>query len=186
MLITGTVGAYRIIEVPEAIARLSWQVGGGVAAGVPSGTLLLGNNNVEATGFTGNTNTAYPFCHSGQATATATTAYFYDNLGLSTSAVHVCVWNTSGVLLACSSDISLTGSTGWRSASISVSITESTSYVIGVVAGATGLWTTYDTSSPALPSMAPDSSDVTFGSEGDITITECNYASGSLSIYITN
>jgi len=164
-------------------------VGQPVAAGggPPAGTLLLGNNNVEAAAFNGNPNTAYMMCHTGQATATATTAYFYDDIGAETDPVHVCVWNTSGTLLACSSNIVMTGATGWRSAAISVSIVESTSYVIGFVSGTTtGMWTRYDTSSPALPQMDADSTGVTFGSEGSVTIGTCNIPSGSFSIYITN
>ena len=163
--------------------------GSSPASGPAPGTLLLGNNNTTTspTQFTGNQNTAYMMCHTGQATATATTAYFYDSGGYETDPVHVCVWNTSGTLLDCSDNIVTTASPGWRNAAISVSITQDTSYVIGMVcSGAPGCFTNYDDSSPALPQMSADTEGVTFGSEGSVTISDCNSPSGSFTIYITN
>lgn len=178
-----------IIEVPEAIGRnISVIVGGSPPSSGPApGTLLLGNNNTTTspTQFIGNQNTAYMMCHTGQATATATTAYFYDSGGYETDPVHVCVWNTSGTLLDCSDNIVTTASPGWRNAAISVSITQGTSYVIGMVCSGY-FYSFYDESSPALPQMAADTEGVTFGSEGSVTISDCDYPSGSFTIYITN
>lgn len=173
---------------PPAEARTVVMVGGGPPS-TPPGTLLLGNNNTttSADGYNGNPNTAYYMCQTGQATATATTAYFYDNLGYETDPVHVCVWLSNGTLVACSGNITMTSSVGWRSASISASITQGASYVIGIVSGtSTGFWTRYDESSPSLPCGDADSSGVTFGSEGSITVSTCNLPYGSFTIYITN
>lgn len=179
-----------LLTTPAEARNISVIVGGSPPSSGPApGTLLLGNNNTTTSpnAFTGNQNTAYMMCHTGQATATATTAYFYDSGGYETDPVHVCVWNTSGTLLDCSDNIVTTASPGWRNAAISVSITQGTSYVIGMVCSdPAGCFTNYDESSPALPQMTADTEGVTFGSEGSVTISTCDLPSGSFTIYITN
>jgi len=170
----------------QIISIAKKKAGGGPAPG----TLLLGNNNTTTSGddFTGNANTAYYMCPAAAASATVATAYFYDNIGMETDPVHVCIWNSSGTLLGCSGNITMGASTGWRSVSWSgPALTESTTYCIGIVSGTTtGFWTRHDTSSPAIPACEADDSGQTFGTEGDVPTTTCERTDGSFAIYVTN
>jgi hypothetical protein len=168
----------------QIISIAKKKAGGGPAPG----TLLLGNNNTTTSGddFTGNANTAYYMCPAAAASATVTTAYYYDRLGGETDPVHVCIWNSSGTLLGCSGNITMTGAAGWRSVSWSgPTLTASTTYCIGVVSGGY-FWTNYDTSSPAIPMCEADTTGQTFSSEGDVPTTTCERFDGSFTIYVTN
>lgn len=181
-----------IIEVPEAIGRnISVIVGGSPPSSGPApGTLLLGLNSDAGDVFNGNPNTAYSYCHTGQATATVANAYFYDHIGLETDPVHVCIWNSSGTLLGCSGNITMGDSAGWRSVAWSgPSIQSGSSYFIGAVSGTTtGFWTASDESSPSLPATTASTS-MTFGSEGNLDSGDgqsCTAGYGNMAIYVTN
>lgn len=177
---------------PCASARMTGAlVGGGVAAGLPAGTLLLGTNDTAAsTGeMTANSNTAYHMAHTGQATATVAKAYWYERGGYNTGDIHICIWGSTGTLLGCSGAIAvgLVGNT-WKSVDWSgPEIVADTSYYIGFVStGGAGAYGYYDTSSPALPACGPDTTGQTYGSEGDIPGGTCSESYGSYLIYVTN
>lgn len=178
-----------LLTTPAEARITSVIVGGSPPSSGPApGTLLLGTNNLttSADDVNVNANTAYSMCAVGQATATVTTAYFYDNIGAETDPVHVCIWNSSGTLLGCSGNITMTGSVGWRSVAWSgPSITASTNYIIGAISGtSTGFWTKYDSTSPTM--IGIEGVAMTFGSEGNLSSPSCNQTYGSWAIYVTN
>ena len=163
----------------------SWGFVGLSAGGGPApGTVLLGLDNSDdwPSDATSNADTAYAYCDTGLATATATTAYIYSRVN--SDPVHVCVWSSDGTLLAVSSAIALTGGAGWKSGTISIAITQDTSYIIGYV-GDSWVYSKHDPSAPSHPNCAV--TNMTYGAEGNLTGgTTCNQSYGNLSVYITN